>query len=113
MWISKNLRYTRNKNFDDNKNPIIAIKVGYPYAKKINVIGHYRQFKCQDANKRNSKEEKLHFEDITSKISKLNEDNEKVIYIGDININLAAIDINENKKIQNKKTQNGLIKILK
>lgn len=113
MWISKNLKITRNPIFDDNKNHIIAIKVGYPKTKKINIIRHYRQFKDQQSQKRDNKEEKKQFEIITNKIAKINDNNEEVIYIGDINIDLTAINLNENLKTQTQKGQNGLMKILK
>ena len=34
MWITKNLKFTRNTDFVDNLNPIIAIKVGYSETNK-------------------------------------------------------------------------------
>ena len=68
MWIRKDLKYTRNENFDDSLNPIISIKIGYPNMKKFNLIAYYRQFKpLHNHQKRNNKAEQLQFKNITQK----------------------------------------------
>ena len=45
MWIHRDLIYSRNPLLEDNSNSIVAIKVGFPHKRKINLIGYYRQLR--------------------------------------------------------------------
>ena len=97
LWVHKFLIYSHLKQFDDHKNPIVGLRIGFPHKRKVNIISYYRQWKTA-GNHRDNKLELSNFESVTSRISNLLEANEETILVGDINIDLLAINKSEDKK---------------
>ena len=74
----------------------MALNIGYPGKKRIKVIGYYRQFQSLDkTEKKDNKKELLEFNKICLKISKLLDNKDEVIMVGDFNIDIKAINYNE------------------
>ena len=71
LWVKNNLNYESNKNIESNNSSTIAIRIGYPNKKKINVIGIYRQHKLLNQNNKNQNDkEKENFENQCQLIKK-------------------------------------------
>ena len=113
-WVSRDLVYERVKSLEDNRNPLIALNVGYPKTKRTKVIGYYRQFQSLDRKEEKNNEKELsEFTKVCNKISKILDNNEECIMAGDFNIDFRAVNLKDHDKSQYQKSQNKLMEVLK
>ena len=112
MWIHKDIIYSRNFKLEDNVNSVVAVKIGFPHKKKINLIGYYRQFRYVGKS-RNIKREIKDLDNVTKKIAELCDKKEEVLLMGDINVDMDAVNKINSEKTTTQKCQNKLMNILK
>ena len=117
VYIKQNIIFNRLKHIENSGESIIALNIGYPNKKKINVIGYYRQwsdvynhkiFKKHTIAQQNEK-----FENQLNKINQLLENNKETIIMGDFNFDFRAINKDENQKTQHETKFNQMYKKIK
>ena len=95
---------------------MVAVKIGYPNKRKITVIGYYRQWNdlhIKVPKVRNIKAEAEKFKNMVSKWKSPLEKNNETLILGDINIPINSIDMEEHLKTNYMKTFNRMTKIFK
>ena len=105
MYIASNFNYERIKKCELNGESIVAIKIGYPNTKKLNIIGFYRQWSKTFCNKPFEKysipQQETNFENQMAKIKEFS--NTETIIMGDFNIDYHIFDKSEDQKINYEK----------
>ena len=113
VWIKQNLNYSREKKIELNNSSIIAINIGFHKKNKILLIRYYRQHNLLKQTKSSNSQKNKAFQGQVDKIKEIIKNNKEVILIGDINIDMLALNKAENLKTNTQKSQNPLINIIK
>ena len=103
IYIANNLNYNRIKKIEINGESIVAIKIGYPNQRKLNIVGYYRQWSRIFNNKPYEhytiKQQESNFDNQMLKIKEIF--NAEKVIIGDFNVDFKLLNKAENLKNNN------------
>ena len=115
IYIANNLNYNRIKKVENIGESIVAIKIGYPNQRKLNIVGYYRQWSKIFSNKSyepySIKQQEINLENQMNKLKELS--NTETIILGDFNIDFKILNKTEDQKNNYEKNFKKRINIIK